>query len=250
MNANYNEELTKLGYEMEQSISGYWRLLDADGYLIYDDSACEDVYDEESAYHVFLAIIEDRKINIRELAKEHSLEWDEYDEEYCILYGFKSHDLCQEVQKQYGLYSRAMAWRNGEWEDAEGFSMPIEINHDLWDENISLWSGGSQDRYKEYIHAELAAQLQEEIEWGKDKPRIDELRQSLRNSEELMRKISEASPDQWVVEISDICTEPGYVETLDKYVATWDSYGCPSRDVEYTKVYVALFIPKSRIAEN
>lgn len=73
MKANYNEELTKLGYEMEQSISGYWRLFDAEGNLIHDDSACEDVYDEESAYHLFRAIIEDRKINIRELAKEYSL---------------------------------------------------------------------------------------------------------------------------------------------------------------------------------
>lgn len=250
MKANYNEELSKLGYEMEQSISGYWRLFDADGNLIHDDSACEDVYNEESAYHLFLAIIEDRKINIRELAKEYSLEWDEYDEEYSILYGFKSYDLCEAVQKQYGLSSRAMAWRNGEWEEAGGFSMPIEISHDLWDENISLWSGGSQDDYREYIHCSVIAELEEELEYGENKERIKELREWVRIGEELMRKISEASPDQWVVEISDICTEPGYIETLDKYVATWDSYGCPSRDIEYTKVYVALFIPKSRIAEN
>ena len=56
----FDMQLQELGYNMEQSISGYWRLLDADGNLIHDDSACEDVYDEESAYHLFRAIIEER----------------------------------------------------------------------------------------------------------------------------------------------------------------------------------------------
>lgn len=42
---------------MEQSITGYYRLLDSEGNLILDDPACEDVYDEESARALFLSYI-------------------------------------------------------------------------------------------------------------------------------------------------------------------------------------------------
>lgn len=45
------------GYTMEQSITGYYRLLDSEGNLILDDPACEDVYDEESARALFLSYI-------------------------------------------------------------------------------------------------------------------------------------------------------------------------------------------------
>lgn len=41
------------GYRMEKSVlSDYWRLLKGDD-LVCDDSACEDVYDEETAAYIF-----------------------------------------------------------------------------------------------------------------------------------------------------------------------------------------------------
>lgn len=45
------------GYTMEQSITGYRRLLDSDGNLIIDDPACEDVQDKEMAIALFLSYI-------------------------------------------------------------------------------------------------------------------------------------------------------------------------------------------------
>lgn len=43
-------------YSVDQSISGYYRLF-KNGELIHDDSACEDVQDEESAYSFFAELI-------------------------------------------------------------------------------------------------------------------------------------------------------------------------------------------------
>ena len=40
---------SKNKYSVEQSISGYYRLY-KNGELVHDDSACEDVQEEESAY--------------------------------------------------------------------------------------------------------------------------------------------------------------------------------------------------------
>lgn len=45
-------------YSVEQSISGYYRLY-KNGELIHDDSACEDVQDEESAYSFFAELIKE-----------------------------------------------------------------------------------------------------------------------------------------------------------------------------------------------
>lgn len=52
------KEYQTKGYHMEMSISGYWRLFKEDE-LIHDDSACEDVYDEETASYLFNNIIDE-----------------------------------------------------------------------------------------------------------------------------------------------------------------------------------------------
>lgn len=45
--------ITEHGYTVEQSISGYWRLM-KDGEVIYDDSACEELNeDKETAEDFF-----------------------------------------------------------------------------------------------------------------------------------------------------------------------------------------------------
>ena len=45
--------ITENGYSVEQSISGYWRLM-KDGEVIYDDSACEELNeDKETAEALF-----------------------------------------------------------------------------------------------------------------------------------------------------------------------------------------------------
>lgn len=49
---------SKNNYEVEQSISGYWRLW-KNGELVHDDSACEDVQEEESAYSFFAEYIKE-----------------------------------------------------------------------------------------------------------------------------------------------------------------------------------------------
>ena len=41
------ELLRENGFTVEQSISGYWRLF-KDGELLFDDSACEDVNEDQS----------------------------------------------------------------------------------------------------------------------------------------------------------------------------------------------------------
>lgn len=47
-------------YEVEQSISGYYRLL-CDGELIHDDSACEDVNEEDLAYYFFAELVKENE---------------------------------------------------------------------------------------------------------------------------------------------------------------------------------------------
>ena len=47
-------------YEVEQSISGYYRLL-CDGEYMHDDSVCEDVNEEESAYYFFAELIKENE---------------------------------------------------------------------------------------------------------------------------------------------------------------------------------------------
>lgn len=58
-------EKSGIKYELDESLSGYYRLVayneDHSGYeLIHDDSACEDVYDRESAMALFIDIIKER----------------------------------------------------------------------------------------------------------------------------------------------------------------------------------------------
>lgn len=56
---NYNEKIKKYGCVMKKSvISDYWRLLDMDDNVIFDDPACEEVYNEETAYYLFLEFLE------------------------------------------------------------------------------------------------------------------------------------------------------------------------------------------------
>lgn len=40
------------GYSVEQSISGYWRLM-KDGEVIYDDSACEELNEDKETAEAF-----------------------------------------------------------------------------------------------------------------------------------------------------------------------------------------------------
>lgn len=58
-------------YEVERSISGYYRLY-KNGKLILDDSACEDVQEEESAYSFFAEYIKeyDMEKNLESLTLE------------------------------------------------------------------------------------------------------------------------------------------------------------------------------------
>ena len=46
--------LTENGYSVEQSISGYWRLM-KDGEVIYDDSACNELNEDKETAEVFFA---------------------------------------------------------------------------------------------------------------------------------------------------------------------------------------------------
>ena len=63
----FNEAVKASGlrYDLNQSISGYYRLVvynddNSDYDLVHDDSACEDVYDRESAMALFIGIIRER----------------------------------------------------------------------------------------------------------------------------------------------------------------------------------------------
>lgn len=47
-----NDIITENGYTVEQSISGYWRLM-KDGEVIYDDSACEDLNEDKETARAF-----------------------------------------------------------------------------------------------------------------------------------------------------------------------------------------------------
>lgn len=53
-----------INYEIVQSISGYYRLVrhndDMTDTIIHDDSACDDVYDEETAMALFTDVIRER----------------------------------------------------------------------------------------------------------------------------------------------------------------------------------------------
>ena len=46
--------ITENGYSVEQSISGYWRLM-KDGEVIYDDSACEELNEDKETAEAFFA---------------------------------------------------------------------------------------------------------------------------------------------------------------------------------------------------
>lgn len=55
--------ITKNGYKVEQSISGYWRLTKG-GEVIYDDSACEDLNgDKETAEAFFTEFLKNSKVS-------------------------------------------------------------------------------------------------------------------------------------------------------------------------------------------
>lgn len=63
----FNEVVRESGvkYGLNESISGYYRLVvyngdNSDYDLVHDDSACEDVYDRESAMALFIEIIRER----------------------------------------------------------------------------------------------------------------------------------------------------------------------------------------------
>lgn len=63
----FNEIASKSGvkYELDQSISGHYRLIAYDDELseyeiIHEDPACEDLYDKESAMAIFIEDIRER----------------------------------------------------------------------------------------------------------------------------------------------------------------------------------------------
>lgn len=45
--------LSQNGYSIEQSISGYYYLINSEGNFVYGDSAYEDPYDRDSAVRAF-----------------------------------------------------------------------------------------------------------------------------------------------------------------------------------------------------
>lgn len=47
-------------YEVEETISGYYRLY-CDGVIMHDDSACEDVNEEDSAYYFFSELVKENE---------------------------------------------------------------------------------------------------------------------------------------------------------------------------------------------
>lgn len=55
-------ELSGKNFTMEESLSGYWRLL-LDEDIVLDDSACEDVYNEENAMAMFADYIYENYTN-------------------------------------------------------------------------------------------------------------------------------------------------------------------------------------------
>lgn len=55
--------ITENGYEVKQSISGYWRLM-KDGDVIFDDSACVDLNeDRETAEAFFIEYLNNKKVS-------------------------------------------------------------------------------------------------------------------------------------------------------------------------------------------
>ena len=100
-----NDIITENGYTVEQSISGYWRLM-KDGEVIYDDSAYEDLNeDEETARAFFIEYITERlealdkkKSDFRTIGDfaNYLNEYEELNpEDDCI-------DIIQDACKEYG----------------------------------------------------------------------------------------------------------------------------------------------------
>ena len=100
----HNENLKVIvdaGCTMEKSISGYWRLIGPKEELLHDDSACEDVYDEESAAYIFAEqikateyyIIQDRE------AGNYIDSFDSYEESLQELHQY------EETDKKEGTYT-------------------------------------------------------------------------------------------------------------------------------------------------
>lgn len=63
-----NKIITDNGYSVEQSISGYWRLM-KDGEIIYDDSACEDVNGDKETAVAFLPSIYMKPLTLQRICK-------------------------------------------------------------------------------------------------------------------------------------------------------------------------------------
>lgn len=49
--------LATAGIKVEQTISGYYRAIDVDGNVIYDDPASEDSEDKESVINIVVGIV-------------------------------------------------------------------------------------------------------------------------------------------------------------------------------------------------
>nr|DAK56475.1 MAG TPA: hypothetical protein [Caudoviricetes sp.] len=63
--------ITKLGYEVEKTISGYYRLV-RDEEIIFDDSACEELNEDEDTAEAFF------EAYLQEYAKEYNVDYKNY----------------------------------------------------------------------------------------------------------------------------------------------------------------------------
>lgn len=61
--ANLNV-IANAGCRMDQSMSGYWRLIGPEEKLLFDDPACGDFYDEKTAAYMFAEAIRNGDIVI------------------------------------------------------------------------------------------------------------------------------------------------------------------------------------------
>ena len=62
--------ITENGYSVEQSISGYWRLM-KDGEVIYDDSACNELNEDKETAEAFFVEYLKELYNNEPLALSH-----------------------------------------------------------------------------------------------------------------------------------------------------------------------------------
>jgi hypothetical protein len=99
-------ELESKGYIIEKSITGYFRLTDLYDNIIHDDSACEDVYEYDSAVALFYGISKEVKYDFRVINPnrdgsydlEFSKEFENLEDAYNFYYDFKNYGIGSEKE--------------------------------------------------------------------------------------------------------------------------------------------------------